>query len=104
VSLFIARSHPERDEEPVREPEPLEPCHCGEHGEGVRCPAAEWDLQVERALGLIAALRERGISLRLSGDRVQIVGGQVEGDTLEKLKSIKPVLLSILSDETSETR
>jgi hypothetical protein len=94
---YIARSLPrECDEVTQREPEPLESCHCGEHGQDERCPVAEWDLQAERALDLVAALRERGISLRLSGDRVQILGGQVDDETLEALKSIKTTLVTIL--------
>jgi hypothetical protein len=97
---YIARSLPrEPGAEPEREPEPMEPCHCGEHGQGERCPVAEWDLQAERALDLMAALGERGISLRLSGDRVQVHGGEVPAETLEALKGLKPVLVTILRSQ-----
>jgi hypothetical protein len=123
---WVVRSHPERDVEAAsrqpesrghvapttamervervrhQEPEP-EPEHCGHcqswHDPATLCPEARWDAQVEAAYDLMAALGERGISLKLSGDRVQIHGGQVDAETLERLKAVKPALLVLLEGE-----
>jgi hypothetical protein len=59
-----------------------------------------WDAQVEAAYGLVGMLRERGITLSRSGDRVHVHGGKVDDETLGRLKGVKAALLVLLEGES----
>jgi hypothetical protein len=98
---YITRSLPrERDDEAVHEPAPSEPCHCGEHGEGERCPAAEFDVAMERALDLVAAIRAAGGTVTTDGATVSVRGVNLDAGMLEALKGVKAALLVLLRAES----